>query len=303
VNRIAPGLAVAAAGGCRTVVTYHTWKDISAAGRLNHNFSAIGVWSETMKAELLQQNTDIDPSTIKVVGCAHFDCVGRKDLLMPEQDVRKAIGAKPSSRLILFPASAPWVVPNEERYISIIFAAVATGRLSRDIQLVVRLNPMDNTNYLEDALKNISPEILITRPDWRWDKVSNWCFQRKTDLMLYNSILEYSVACVGIPSTVTVECSVADLPVINIGYDLPGPRPLNGSIRSFWDADFYKDVRDTGAAALANTPEEMIELIATACNDRNWMHLSRQQLLRAQLGIQPHYSVDITRKLINDLDY
>lgn len=301
VNRILPGLAAAKAAGCETVVLYHTWKDISAAGRLNHDFSLIGVWNEEMKAELLRQNPQVDPETVKIVGCAHFDCVGRKDWLQTEADFRLSIGVRPHSWLVLYTAAAPWVVPEEERYIALLWSAINQGAFGEDTQLLVRLNPMDDTNRLASALQAISPDIIVNRPDWRWDKKANWCFQRKSDLLFYNSLLEYSAVCVGMPSTVTVECAVANLPVINIGFEMPGPSPLNGSIRAFWDADFYRDVRESGAAALAASPEELLVLMNRALQDRNWLKPQREQLLKKQLGVPPHHSVDAMMELVDQL--
>jgi hypothetical protein len=90
-----------------------------------------------------------------------------------------------------------------------------------------------------------------------------------------------------VPSTVTVECAVADLPVVNIGFDLPGIVPLNGSIRTFWNADFYRLVRDTGAAALAETPDALVRLVARALADRAWGHTARAALVGRQLGVPP----------------
>ena len=296
-----PTLCAARRKGIASVLLYHTWKDVAVAGRLSPVFSHLGVWSEAMRAELLRQNAWLRPETVTVVGCTHFDCVGRDDLLIPEPEFRERIGVNRESPLLLYVASAPWLVPEEERYIRLLTRAILEGRLPKETQVVVRTNPMDNTGSLPEALRVDVPQVIVARPNWRWDPKINWCFQRKDDLLLYNSLLKYASVCVGVPSTATVECAIADLPTVNIGFDLPGPAPSTGSLRAFWDADFYQEVRTTGAALLANNPEEMVNQIALTMRNRAIGRENRRALVSAQLGVPPHHAassaVDLLRQL------
>lgn len=291
-DALLPLLSAAQARNIPTVLLYHTWKDVSVQGRLNFSYSRYGVWSEHMRLELLRQNPWIKPEVVSVTGCGHFQCVGRQDLLLPESEFRTAIGARPRSHLILFPAASPQMVPEEERYIRFLKSALTALKGDVETQIVVRINPMDGDGRLAEVLRADAPEIIVSKPDWRWDRKRNWGFQRRSDQELYNSLLHYASACVGIPSTVTVECAVANLPVINIGFDLPGPRPLPGSARMFWDADYYLQVRQTRAARLAESPAELITLIDEAFTDRRLGNEAREELLNCQLGIGPHRAVE-----------
>lgn len=296
-----PALVAAKFHDIKTALVYHTFKDVSAGGRLNYDFDFIGVWNDLMKSELLRQNPYIKSEKVKTIGCSHFDCIGRHEWLLPEAEFRQRIGVRSGARLLLFPASAPWVVPQEERYIAHLWEAIQQPAFEEDIQLVVRLNPMDDTTSLQEALKKIAPDILVSRPDWRWDKKNNWCFQRKSDLLLYDSLLSYASVCVGIPSTVTIECAVARLPVINIGFDLPGLQALNGPLNAFWQADFYREVRESGSAALADSPETLRELLQKSLKDRYWMRRGQNLLLQQQLGVSPGKSAECTVALLTGL--
>lgn len=296
-----PAFVAARRSGIATVVLYHTWKDVSVAGRVCPVFVRLGVWSETMRAEVLRQNAWLRPEAVNIVGCTHFDCVGRDDLLLPEPELRDRIGVNRESPLLLYVASAPWLVPEEERYIRLLSRAIREGRLPRGTRVVVRTNPMDNTLALPDALRAEAPEVVVAKPNWRWDPKINWGFQRKDDLELYNSLLHYASVCVGVPSTAAVECAIADLPTVNIGFDLPGPPPSTGSLRSFWEADFYQEVRTTGAALLATSPEEMVNQIALTMRDPAIGRENRKALVAAQLGVPPHHAMDAAVGLLKEL--
>lgn len=296
-----PALLAASRSGVATTVLYHTWKDVAVAGRVTPVFARLGVWNKAMQEELLRQNPTLDPKTIEIVGCGHFDCVGRNDLLLAEPEFRKRIGVNPGAPLLLYIASAPWLIPKEERYIRLLRRAILEGILPKDTQVIVRTNPMDNTGSLQEALRADLPQVVVAKPNWRWDPKINWCFQRRHDLLLYNSLLKYSSACIGIPSTATVECAIADLPTINIGFDLAGPIPSTGSIRAFWDADFYQEVRTTGAALLANNPEELVSQAAIVMQNRTLGTKNRQALVSAQLGVRPHHAASCAADLLSHL--
>jgi len=177
-------------------------------------------------------------------------------------------------------------------------AVIANGKVAPDVQIVVRTNPMDETGLLAETLRADLPDVLIAKPDWRWDKKRNWCFQRQGDLLLYNSLLHYSAASVGVPSTVTVECAIADLPTVNLGFDLPGPLPQTGSPRKFWDADFYESVRRAGAVTLASNPAELCQRVRLAISEPNRLSEGRRRLVECQLGVAPHCSVETAIRIL-----
>jgi hypothetical protein len=300
-NALLPLLSAAQARQISAILLYHTWKDVVALGRVNFSFARYGVWSESMRTELLRQNPGIDPRSVSLTGCGHFQCVGRQDLLLPETAFRAALGAKSNSRLVVFPASAPWMVPEEERYIRLLKNTLRDLKSVGDVQIVVRLNPMDGDGRLAEVLCADAPEIIVSKPDWRWDRKRNWCFQRRSDQVLYNSLLHYASACVGMPSTVTVECAVADVPVINIGFDLPGPAVQPGAVRKFWEADFYEEVRQTGAAKLVPSPGNLATAVEEALVHPELGRQSRHRLLERQLGIAPHAAVDASVQVLLEM--
>lgn len=287
-GRLEVGLAQAAKRNIALVLLYHTWKDVSvASGRHVVRFDAVGVWNEWMRDALLHQNPSLDPATVHQVGCAHFDCVGRDDRLIERGAFMQQLGLPVDARYILFTASAPWVVPGEEYYLRLLQDAIDAGQLPSDLHIVVRTNPMDEDGLLRDTLAQVLPQVRVSTADWRWQKEDNWCFQRFDDQLLYNSLLHYAAVNVSVSSTVTVECAVSRLPVINLGFDVPGQPPLNGSVRNFWLADFYQMVRDSGAAQLADTPDDLLHLVQQALDNRAWLSDQQAALLDQQLSVPP----------------
>lgn len=300
-GNIAAGLALAKARNIPTLLLYHTWKDVTvASGRINHSFTAIGVWNEWMRSQLLEQNPTVRPQSVAIAGCLHFESIGRHERHIPEAAFRQLLGLKPDTRIILFTASAPWVVDGEEAYLEIIQRAIDDGELPADVEIVVRTNPMDHLGVLRGVLERALPRVLVTSPDWRWDRSRNWCFQRTSDNHLYDTLLHLTSVNVSVPSTVTVECAIADLPVVNIGFSPPPVESMQDDILSFWNADFYEDVRLTGAASLARSPRELIELVRSTLENRAQHQVSRQALVRRQLGVSPGEALEAAVTVVKD---
>lgn len=297
-----PLLITAQELGIKTYLIYHTVKDITANPRLNHAFTGIGVWNASMKTDLLRHNPWVKPESVKVVGCGHFDCVGRTDWLPDESDFRKQIGAISDSLLVLYPTAGPGIVPQEERYIQLVIDAADNAEtfLGQKIQLVFRMNPMDNRNVLFDHLKQNYPEHIVLRPDWQDLRKSNWTYARKFDPLLYNALLHYSSLCVTIPSTVTVDCALSGLPVINLGIEVPGEQPLAGSIRAFWEVDFNRNVRETGAAKFVTTIEELEKAMLEYLQDKTIDADKRESLILREVdGIRAGRSSLLSSQMIN----
>lgn len=274
--------------GIKSFLIYHTVKDITANGRLNHAFSGIGVWNARMKADLLKNNPWLEPETIKIVGSGHFDCIGRADWLPEEAVFRAQIGAHANIQLIVYTTAGPGIVPQEERYIDFVVKAAkaAETALKKPIQIVFRMNPMDNREVLFDHLRESYPEHIVLRPDWVDIRQSNWTYAKKEDPPLYNALLHYASLCITIPSTVTIDAALSDLPVINLGIEAPGEQPLAGSIRAFWEVDFNLNVRETGAAKFVSSFVELEQAMIYYLADKTLDAEKRQDLvLREVEGI------------------
>jgi hypothetical protein len=296
-----PMLVTAREMGIKTFLLYHTSKDLVANPRLNHAFTGIGVWNSKMRQDLLRLNPWVDPETIQVVGCGHFDCVGRPEWLPSEAEFRSQIGTLPDSRIILFPTSGPGIVPAEERYIDLVVQVIEKVALivNRKLQIVFRMNPMDNRDVLSDYLKNHYPEHIVLRPDWQDNRQSNWTYARRSDPVFYNALLHYASVCVTIPSTVTLDCALSGVPVINLGIEVPGEQPLPGSLKVFWEVDFNENVRETGAARFVTSLSELENSLVDYLRDRSLDSDQREALILRELdGIRSGQSSQHSLQLI-----
>ena len=160
---------------------------------------------------------------------------------------------------------------------------------------------MDDSPRLETYLNENYPQVITLRPDWHYSARQNLCYQKIDDAAFFNSLLHYAALCINIPSTLTVECALVGLPVINIGFDLPGPEPAPGPIRIFWEVDYYTNVRQVGAALLATQIDQLPGFIQQCLDDRNILQRQQRSLIELELnGIYPPQAHEAYVQVIKD---
>jgi hypothetical protein len=157
---------------------------------------------------------------------------------------------------------------------------------------------MDLSDYFDKQFKGYE-RVVVHKAGWRIEPAGDWNFQRRDDMILYNSLLHYSSLCVGIPSTVTIECAISCLPVLNLGFDLPDPKPAR-SMKSFWNAEFYQEAIRHGVASLCESEEDLLEKINTTLVSGKQKPEDYKSFLSSFLGVLPQFAKDEYIKLIGN---
>ncbi len=261
------------------IILYHTNKDIYAQGRLSFRFTRYGVWNKEMAQELMFYNPFIKPDAVEIIGCSHFSYLlnnkfeASRDILLKEYNLDHN-----GDFLVLYTAAGPGVIPNEPEYINDIYESLEDTGI-KNFKIIIRTNPMDFTN-LWDPMQ--SDKIIVIRPKWFYDPIVFFNYTKYEDLKDYVSLLRSCNVCINIPSTVTVECAIFKIPVINICYN----NKLNAGsdILKFWNAPFYKNAVKYKAALPAFTIQELkgnLQLIKTGNHGSD----NQQLYLQSEIGI------------------
>ena len=269
------------------VLLYHTNKDVEAQSRIIVPFNKIGLWNEEMKEAFLIKYRRPANTHLEVIGNSHFCYLGNQDILLNEMEFRTRFNLKTSQRIILYTAAAPWVIKNEQAFVALIRQAIRELQVG-DYKIIIRKNPMDYTDNW-DTLK--CEDLEINNPKWFWDKAQNINFTLKEDLEEYFSLLYYSDLCVNIPSSVTIEAAIMQLPVINLCFDQPGVDVINnGKVVDFWNASFNKAVKNNRIVYPAFSYTELVNCMRIILNKNeiDSLEYARKQFLGQIL----HYPVD-----------
>lgn len=267
--RVIPALQTAHNLGLKTFIVLNSWKDVFVNPTLHVLPDRALVWSMGAARQLQLANNSADAANaangddagrFRVVGSLHFQTFFEQPRgVIDHRRFCERLGLNPERPFICYTAAAPTAQGNEESILACLLDAIRCGDVARQPQVVLRLNPMEDGSRF-DSLRANYPELVVERPEWEWNKRDDWCCALRSDMDLWLSTVVHSALNISIASTVTLEFAAVGRPVINVCFDLPDAQPLERSNRRFWEADFYRDVRESGYAAPAYSFEEMIRL-------------------------------------------
>lgn len=251
-----PAIQTAANLGLKTIVIMHSWKDAYTHPRIPVPLSRLGLWSDGARRDLLTANPWFPPDRTKVIGSLHLSTFYQSENYIPREEFNQMLGLEPNRPFICYTTAAPGAVKNEQTIIAGLVESVSEGGLPKRPQLLLRVNPMDDTQVMSQFAGR--PGIIVHRPAWEWNRRQDWCCALASDVPVWVSTVMHAALNVSIPSTVTLEFAVFGKPVVNVCYDLPSPLPPSRSNRRFWEAPHYEESRTRGLCAAAYSEGELL---------------------------------------------
>jgi hypothetical protein len=258
-----PALQAAANLGLSSVVTTNSWKDVYATTNVPVAPGRIVVWSEDAARDLLSMNPHIRPASVVVSDSLHLQPFHNPRRIMERTELCRVVGLDPSRPFLCYTAASPAAVLNEEQIVACLLDAAESGAVQGNPQVLLRLNPMEDGSRF-DRVRSRYPGLVVQKPEWEFDPKKDWCCALESDVALWVAIVWHSALNVSISSTVTLEYATLRRPVVNVCFDLPDPLPADKSNRRFWDAAFYREIRDQNLAAPAFSKEDLFRHIEVA---------------------------------------
>lgn len=281
-ERTLPALQTATNMGLKTIIIPNSWKDVFTSPHLPFQPSALLVWSKENASRFIAANPWKISENIKVVGSLHISPFFITSNILSEKDFFQQMGLNWHRPFICYTAAAPKAVKNEELLVECMLKAIKNGDIPQHPQLLLRLNPMEDGTRFAHLKEYYNNDLIIQKPLWEWDASKDWCCAKKQDINLWVSTVFYATCNISIPSTVTLEFSAMKKPVINICFDLPQTSNKKISNRRFWEADFYKEIRDQNLAIPVFSDKQLItslkKIISSKIRETNSYSLEEPQI-------------------------
>lgn len=265
-----PLLRTAARRGVRSMAVDPSWDNFTNKLLPVRRVDRLVVWNNLMRDQAIDLH-GYRPEEIRVAGVPQFDGYFR-DLRSGQPGGSRAafcrrIGADPSRRIVTVTTTPRELYPHHDHVVRVLMDAVAAGRFPYPTQVLVRLHPRDDI----DAYREFAgvPHLLIEKPFRPTVKSGDGLAidimpehqQHLADTMRHSDVV------VNVASTIAIEASIFDTPVVNISFDGPAPSEFARSARRYYRFTHYVNITKHNAVRVAEQPEQMVEWVGRYLQD------------------------------------
>jgi hypothetical protein len=262
-----------------TATFIFSWDNLTSQGRIMPPYDFYFVWSEGLKADLLNMYRFVRPEQVFVTGTPQFDFHFRSEFYWSREAFCARVGADPARPIVLYTTGMDNHMPGEPIIVERIADQLKEMTGLGSPQLLVRVYPKDLTRRFEE-LKARRTDILF--PSIPWEQT--WITPKQEDIYLLTNMLKHSSVGINVASTVSLELCMFDKPIINIGYNPHGVDIQPIDYARYYDFDHYKPIVESGAVRLARSEEELRDLLIQGLTNPSIDSANRQRLIREMFG-------------------
>ena len=217
------------------------------------------LWNASMRDEACTLH-GYPPDRVTVAGVPQFDSYFRGPR-SSRADFCARTGLDPARRLITLATIPRSKFGHHEFVIDRLLEAMASGAIDEPADLLIRLHPRDDAR---DYQKYAGvPHVVVEKPFRKTATRSGDGMD--IDFMAENTrqladTLHHSDVVLNVASTIAIEASIFDTPVINIGFDgQPGSQPA--LMEWHYGSTHFQKVVRSGAVRIAQSAGELVDLI------------------------------------------
>lgn len=251
--------------GYFTVGLFRSWDNITAKGVIQVLPDRLILHTHRMKRQAVELVGIKEEDTV-VTGPPDFD-----DYFKPMKKTRaeffKSLNIPEDRRVILFTPFYDKYMGGAICIMNALTRAMNERKIPADVHILLRYRP----GLQKDIRRALdpNPRLTITEPCARYfyaqhgkkNKIIDWEFSAEEVELLVDSIY-YSDIMINTVSTLTIDATACDRPVIGIRFDADPACKREHSISFLMDMhDHYREIEETGGVALVHNTEELVSAI------------------------------------------
>ena len=236
------------------------WDNLSSKYHTVLPVDHLAVWNEAMRVEAIRYH-GFDQDRVQVTGPLAFDVYQHAENIPTREELILSFGGDPTRSLVTLATAPAAVYPTTDRVVETLIEASYNGELGEGAQLLVRVHPRDAADLYTRF--HDGRRVFVEKPFQRlqcssgaahFDAFSPGVDDRRR----LAATLAHSDVLVNFASTTTIEASLFDTPVVNIGYDEMPVLSLPLSIARYYQYEHYQVVVETKAAHRATSAIDLV---------------------------------------------
>jgi hypothetical protein len=282
--------------GARTVSIVLSWDNTTTRGAPAAYCDKVISWTNVMKDELINLN-DINKSKIEVGGVAHYDYYFDKNFVWSREALFDYFCIDKNKKIILFATKSPNCYASNAFVAELIAKAISLKSLSDDMVLLIRLHPIyyrrknselvyqQDLNEIHEIISKYN-NVVLNEP-FIQTNVMNFSMPDR-EIKLLASIIKHSSVIVNMFSTLNIEASIFNIPIVNVAFE--NENSLNKNLKSRFDIDL--DLRQSHNQRIVNSngvkmvykSSKLIESISECLMNPDKMSEGRKKIVDTEVG-------------------
>lgn len=214
---------------------------------------------------------------MRVVGYPHFDFILDPQHIRTREKTLQRLRFPQDAKYILYVSGSSYC-PDEPDIIETMLKWMDEEKFGVDVRLVIRpyLGGRSKDKAFDEEKFNRfekHPRVIFYRPDF-WGDID-----ASIDFI---NIMRHADAVLAVYTTMVLEASVLDRPLVAVAFDGYHTRPLFRSIRRFEQFEHFQDVLKTGAMKTAYSFDDLFAILDRYFKDPMFA-VKERQLLREKL--------------------
>jgi len=257
-----PILRTARRRGVRAMAVDLSWDNLTNKLFPIRRIDRLAVWNGTMKREA-QALHGYDADEIDVVGPPQFDRYFNGEKRSSRVEFCRRAGLDPARRLLTLTTIPAEAYPRHGVVIDRLLDAIRGGVLAAPCDLLVRVHPRDDLRAYDRYAG--APHVVVEKPFRESARSGDG---HSVDVTAENTrhladTLYHSDVVLNVASTIAIEASIFDTPVVNIAFDEDAAeaRPFLTSPLRYYSYTHYQQIVRAGAVRIAKSADEMIDLV------------------------------------------
>lgn len=264
--------------GVRTACFILSWDNPTSKGPFPFRPDRFILWNNILREELIQYHGYRDEDLF-VSGVPQFDLYLDRASFLPRAEFFAKWGLDPALKLITYTTGTPGTSPFDHEVVELLDRARREGAFAMPSQLLVRLHPKDRP---EDYRRfEGQPGLVLQRAGRSAPLPDQWNPTRE-DMYGLAELMSYSDVVINVASTITIDASVFDKPVVNVAFDGFQTHPYAESCQRYYEYEHYRRIVQTGGVQIARTAEEMVAQVNRYLRDPTLESEGRRRIREEQ---------------------
>ncbi|MBI2846554.1 MAG: CDP-glycerol glycerophosphotransferase family protein [Chloroflexi bacterium] len=256
-----------------------SWDNVSAKGELAVHMDKLIVWNEINKREAIALH-GYSPDEIYVSGPTQFDSYFIRKGFSAREEFFRETGADPKRRLLTYTTAGIQTIETDAEILDILKGFVDENKFVFPCQLLVRIHPVSREKY--EHLRGCK-NIIVEEPG-RFSKTQvHYWDPSVRDMLHLGNLMMHSDVVINVASTITIEASIFDTPVVNVAFDGYKKKPYWDSVTRYYNEyPHYINIVRTGGVRIATTKDELLTAINAYLKNPELDRAGRRRIVEEQ---------------------